>query len=125
GNFGGTCGNFASNRINAINWLMANTATKAINVSTGGSFVGAEGNMVRYAHDVGMTVCGAAGNSGSTTGIMFPAGYPTALGIGALTSTLARASYSQAGDAIDFAFPGSGINSSYGASSYASKSGTS
>src|SRR5690606_24011493 len=57
--------------------------------------------------------------------MMYPAGYADAIGVAALTSSNVKASYSSVGPEMDFAAPGSGIQSTMPGGGYGSKSGTS
>jgi subtilisin family serine protease len=122
---GGECSAWGSVRTAAMHYARAQGA-QVVNVSTGsGSGLSSERLAVNAAHAEGMTVCGSSGNANGYQAL-FPGAFPTALAIGALTSSLSRASYSNRDTLdLDFAFPGSGISGAIGSSGYGSKSGTS
>lgn len=66
----------------------------------------------------------AAGNSGVTPAVDFPARYKSTLAIGSITSELKRSNFSSTGTGLDFMAPGSGILSTI-PDGYAVFSGTS
>lgn len=66
----------------------------------------------------------AAGNSGVTPAVDFPARYPTAIAIGSINQQLQRSNFSNTGKGLDFMAPGSGILSTV-PDGYAVFSGTS
>lgn len=119
----GGCGNYPSDRVIASRWARAHGA-RVINHSTGGSGFGVEMLEVREAVAAGVGVCGAAGNDGGTFST-FPGAFPDAFSIGGLTSSLARASYSQYFPELDFALPGTSVRGLIGNTTYGAKSGTS
>jgi subtilisin family serine protease len=121
----GDCIAWSSTRAAGLTYARTHGA-QVVNISTGGNTGGAgERNTVQAAFDAGIVVCGSSGNDGGYQAY-FPGAFPAALAIGAVTSTLARASYSNRDTLdLDFAFPGSSINGAIGASSYGTKSGTS
>ncbi|MBC7990772.1 MAG: S8 family serine peptidase, partial [Luteimonas sp.] len=107
---------------------------EAINLSLGGS--GACGSAMQTAINGavgrGTTLVIAAGNSNANTSGFSPANCANVVAVGAVTSTGARASYSNYGSIVDVAGPGSAVLSTLnsgtagpGTESYASYSGTS
>jgi subtilisin family serine protease len=121
----GDCVAWSSARSMALTYAR-NHGVQTANFSTGGlTALSSERNAVDAAKAAGMVVCGSSGNNAGYQAF-YPGAFPNALAIGALTSTLARASYSNRDTLdLDFAFPGGSINGAIGASSYGTKSGTS
>lgn len=97
-----------------------------INLSFSVGAVGALREAVRYAEAAGVTVVAAAGN-GREQGspVAYPAAYPYVIAVGSIDRSLAVSPFSNRGDYLDLAAPGSGILSTYGLNSYAMSSGTS
>ena len=62
----------------------------------------------KIVQDNGVLVVAAAGNGG-TNQYSYPASWPAVLSVGAVTSTLERASFSQYNDQVDLVAPGVGI----------------
>jgi len=98
-----------------------------INISwggTGSSFTYQA--LINAAHNAGITIVAAAGNS-STNTQFYPAAYDNVIAVGATTSTDAKASFSNYGTWIDVAAPGSSLKSCVATSNtaYGYKSGTS
>ncbi|XID95357.1 S8 family serine peptidase [Paenibacillaceae bacterium WGS1546] len=79
---------------------------------------------IKYAHERGVVLVAASGND-NTERPGFPAAYPEVLAVAATDPGEARAEYSNYGDYIDVAAPGSSIPSTYPGSQYAALSGTS
>ncbi|MCC6168119.1 MAG: S8 family serine peptidase [Caldilineaceae bacterium] len=81
---------------------------------------------VRAAYDAGMLVVAATGNNKGTGGsVLWPAAYPEVLAVAATTDADLRADFSNTGDAVDLAAPGSEILSTYLGGDYRKLSGTS
>lgn len=121
----GDCLAWGSIRTMALTYARTHGA-QVVNISTGsGTGLPSERTAVQAAFDAGVVVCGASGNANGYQAL-FPGAFAGALSIGALTSNLTRASYSNRDTLdLDFAFPGSGINGAIGSSGYGSKNGTS
>jgi thermitase len=109
---------------NGIIWAADNGA-QIINLSLGGgesSQVMEEA--VNYAWNKGVVVVAAAGNKGNTTPF-YPASYANCIAAAATDSNDARANYSNYGEWVDVAAPGSTIASTLKNGSYGYMSGTS
>ncbi|MCD4739144.1 MAG: S8 family peptidase, partial [Anaerolineae bacterium] len=70
-------------------------------------------NAIEYAYNHGVLVVTAAGNAYGNADKVIPANCPHVLTIGATTSSDQRASFSNTGNVIDLAAPGSSILSTY------------
>jgi len=77
----------------------------------------------KYAYDHGVTIFAAAGNEGGR--VCQPAQYSEVIAVAAVDKHLARATFSNYGDRIDFACGGVDVFSTYLDNSYAQLSGTS
>lgn len=139
----GKCGGYDSDIADAIIWASGGTVSgvpanpypaEAINLSLGGS--GACGSTTQSAINGavsrGTTLVIAAGNDNTNVSNASPANCNNVVAVGAITSTGARASYSNYGSLVDVAAPGSAVLSTLnagartpGAETYASYSGTS
>jgi aqualysin 1 len=97
------------------------------NMSLGGGFSSSVNLAVKGAVDKGVTMAVAAGNESTNACNSSPASEPSAITVGATTSTDARASYSNYGTCLDLFAPGSSIKSAWNTSSTATNtiSGTS
>jgi subtilisin len=80
---------------------------------------------IKYAERKGVVTWCAAGNSGKTRQIFYPAAYPNAIGIGAIDESFNRANFSCTGPDLDFLAPGVKILSTVPTNWYAVLSGTS
>jgi len=107
-----------------IIWATDNGA-HVINMSLG-NYAQAEflHDAIKYAHDNGVVLVAASGND-NTERPGFPAAYPEVLAVAATDPDESRAEYSNYGDYIDVAAPGTSIPSTYPGSRYAALSGTS
>ena len=105
----------------------ADQGAKIISMSIGGASANVLKNAADYAYNKGVILVAAAGNDGQNNGIDYPGALPNVIAVGALTSSKARASYSDGGPQLDISAPGSSVLSTYNGStsSYASLSGTS
>ncbi|MFD0667721.1 S8 family peptidase [Ramlibacter sp. MAHUQ-53] len=114
--------------IAGIDWVAGTTARPAVaNLSLGGVKSTTVNAAVAGASSLGVTMVVAAGNSNANACRYSPASEPTALTVGATTSSDARASYSNYGSCVDLFAPGSGITSAWHTSATATHtiSGTS
>jgi subtilisin len=82
-------------------------------------------NAINYAAGKGCLIFCAAGNSGPSNDIMFPARYNNTISIAAIDSNLNRTSFSCSGKSLDFLTPGKDILSCVPGNRYAKMSGTS
>jgi subtilisin len=81
---------------------------------------------VQYATDRGVTVVGAAGNSGPCSDcVIYPAAYPEVVAVSATNSYDDLASFSSTGPEVELAAPGRSIYSTLPGGSYGYYSGTS
>jgi type VII secretion-associated serine protease mycosin len=109
---------------NGIIWA-ADRGADIISLSLGGGYDAGQGVAVAYAISRGVTVIAAAGNErGSGSPVSYPAAFPGVIAVSATQSDNLIASYSNRGDYVDIAAPGSAIYSTL-PSGYASWSGTS
>lgn len=107
-----------------IIWAVDNGAD-VINMSFGADSTNKlEAAAIDYANGAGVTLVAAAGNEGARQ-VMYPAGYPGVLGVGATDSNNERAKFSNQGSHVDVVAPGQGILSSYNKRDYTWTSGTS
>jgi len=107
-----------------IIWAADNGA-QVINLSlgSGGSSQVLE-DAVNYAWSKGAVVVAAAGNNGNSY-TTYPAGYANCIAVAATDANDARPSWSNYGDWVDVAAPGTGIYSTLEGGSYGYKAGTS
>lgn len=114
--------------ISGINWVTNNKAAKSVaNMSLGGGASSSLDNAVSNSIAAGVTYAVAAGNSRQDACRYSPARVPTAITVGATTSSDSRASYSNFGSCLDLFAPGSSITSAWHTSTTATNtiSGTS
>ena len=106
---------YASSVVAGINWVVASHpgGPGIINMSLGGGANAAIDQAVSDASAAGITVVVAAGNSGADACSYSPARAPSAITVGAITTTDARASYSNYGSCVDAWAPGTGITSAW------------
>ncbi|MDF2630386.1 MAG: alkaline proteinase [Symbiobacteriaceae bacterium] len=109
---------------NGIIWAADNGA-HVINMSLGGpSGSPTLQNAVDYAWNQGVFLACAAGNS-NTSAASYPAYYSNCFAVASTTSSDARSSFSNYGNWVEVAAPGSSIYSTYLGSSYRTLDGTS
>lgn len=80
---------------------------------------------IDYAEKRGCVCFCAAGNSGPSSDILYPAKYPNVIAIGAIDRFFKRTDFSCAGESLDFLAPGQDIVSCVPGNRYATMSGTS
>lgn len=80
---------------------------------------------VQYAESKKVVCFVAAGNSGMTKNVFYPAEYPETIAIGSIDENFKRSGFSNTGDNLDFMAPGSRIFSTVPDNWYAVLSGTS
>lgn len=80
---------------------------------------------IKYANTKNSIVFCAAGNSGETSDILYPAKYDSTISIGAIDENFNRTHFTCSGDELDFLAPGLNIFSCVPDNSYAIMSGTS
>lgn len=114
--------------IAGINWVAANRVLPAVvNMSLGGGFSPSLNAAVANAVSKGVTFAVAAGNDGANSCNYSPSSEPSAITVGATSSTDVKASWSNFGSCLDIFAPGVGITSSVNTSNTATAvySGTS
>jgi subtilisin family serine protease len=114
--------------IAGVDYVAASLQRPAVgNMSLGGGAYKPLDDAVKGAVGQGVTMVVAAGNSNANACNYSPAREPTAVTVGATTSTDARASYSNFGNCLDLFAPGSSITSAWYSSNTATNtlSGTS
>ena len=100
--------------IAGVDWVAANPRRPAVaNMSLGGGLSSSVNAAVAGAVASGVTMVVAAGNSNADACLSSPASEPSALTVGATTSTDARASYSNYGSCLELFAPGSSITSAW------------
>ncbi|HEX5569490.1 MAG TPA: S8 family peptidase [Streptomyces sp.] len=100
--------------IAGVDWVTQNATKPAVaNMSLGGSASTALDNAVANSIASGVTYAVAAGNSSANASSFSPARVPSAITVGATTSTDARASYSNYGSILDLFAPGSSITAAW------------
>jgi subtilisin family serine protease len=101
--------------IAGIDWVASQTTMRpaVANLSLGGGKSSSVNAAVAAAVSKGVTMVVAAGNSNANACNYSPASEPSAITIGATTSTDARASYSNFGMCLDLFAPGSAITSAW------------
>ncbi|HEY5973547.1 MAG TPA: S8 family serine peptidase [Geobacteraceae bacterium] len=114
--------------IAGVDWVTKNASKPAVaNMSLGGGASAALDNAVKASIGSDVTYAIAAGNSNKDACRYSPARVPTAITVGATTSSDTRASYSNYGSCLDLFAPGSSITSAWNTSNTATNtiSGTS
>ena len=100
--------------IAGIDWVAGSDLRPAVaNMSLGGGKSTAVNAAVANAVNKGVTMVVAAGNSNADACRYSPASEPSAITVGATTSSDARASYSNYGSCLDIFAPGSAITSAW------------
>ncbi|MBI5275589.1 MAG: S8 family peptidase [Burkholderiales bacterium] len=100
--------------IAGIDWVANHAARPAVaNMSLGGGKSTAVNNAVAGAVQKGVTMAVAAGNDNRDACNYSPASTPSAITVGATTSSDARATYSNYGACVDIFAPGSSIKSAW------------
>lgn len=100
--------------IAGVDWVANNHVKPAVaNMSLGGGASSTLDAAVANAVNLGVTFVVAAGNSNANACNYSPARTPSAITVGATTSSDARASYSNFGSCLDIFAPGSSITSAW------------
>lgn len=109
--------------IAGVDWAAAQTHRPAVaNLSLGGPTSDALDQAIAGATASGLSMVVAAGNSNADACNYSPARAPSAITVGATTSSDARANYSNFGPCLDLFAPGSAITSAWYTSDFASAS---
>jgi len=113
-----------SDVIEALNWCVQNKI-QVINMSFGFKNSKALEKAIKEAYKRNIVLVAAAGNSGGTNNVMYPAGYPEVIAVAASNSDDKVAWFSSGGPQVDVMAPGAGILSTYKNGEYKTMSGTS
>lgn len=115
-----------SNVIEGVQWCMDNNM-QVVNMSLGtSSYSKALHNAVKKAHESGLVMVAAAGNSGpGEDTIAYPAKFSEVIAVSAIDENSGVTSWSSRGPEIDVAAPGNSIYSTYANGEYRVLSGTS
>jgi major intracellular serine protease len=113
------------NVINAIEWSVDNKAD-IISMSLGSpQYSKRLDEVIKYAAKKGVVIFCAAGNSGESVDIMYPAKYDHTIAIGSIDKNFNRTVFTCSGETLDFLAPGHDILSCVPHNRYALMSGTS
>ncbi len=107
-----------------ITWAVDNGA-EVINLSLGGSYSGAIATAVDYAESRGVVVVAAAGNTGATDSVMYPAALATVIAVASHDADGSLSPFSSQGPQVDVAAPGSSIVSTFPGAQWRLMQGTS
>lgn len=111
--------------VKGIVWAVDNGAD-IITMSLGSSKSNTDiENAINYAVKKNVAIFCAAGNSGESVDILYPAKYDGTMSIGAIDKNLCRTSFTCSGDTLDFLAPGHNILGCVPDNNYAIMSGTS
>lgn len=111
---------------NGIRWSVDQAKVDLICMSLGSpSPVQEVRKAIQHAHSKGVICFVAAGNSGMTKSVFYPANYPETIAIGSIDENFKRSSFSNTGHNLDFMAPGNRILSTIPKNWYAVLSGTS
>jgi len=113
-----------SDVIEALNWCVENRV-QVINMSFGFRHSKALEKAIKEAYKRNIVLVAAAGNSGGSNNVMYPAGYPEVIAVAASNSDDKVAWFSSGGPQVDVMAPGAGILSTYKDGGYKTMSGTS
>ena len=117
----------ASNVAKGVIWAVDRGA-RVINLSLGGKKSAGLEQAMKYANRKGAVVVAAGGNNGQAGNKpVYPAAYPEAIAVAAVSTNLSHPPFGNTGSYLDLSAPGVGIVSASGSSSsaYADASGTS
>ncbi len=109
----------SSGIINGVNWCVSQLKSQGgaetkvvVSLSLGGGRASqTEQRAYTAAYNKGALIVAASGNDGATT-VSYPAAYTNVLAVGAVDDTNTKASFSNAGTALDIVGPGVGVLSS-------------
>jgi|GEM_PF-498729 len=118
-------GSFLDSSIIEGIYYAANNGADVINLSLGGEYANPMTKIaLEYAESLGVLVVAAAGNSSSSTK-MYPAAFPSTISVSAVDETSSIATYSNFGDTITIAAPGTNIYTTLQGGGFGYASGTS
>lgn len=109
--------------LDSLKYAVENGAN-VINMSFSGSGLGVLQPVIKQAHEAGVVMVAAAGNSNSSN-LTFPAAFENVISVGSINGNNDRSFFSNFGNWVDIAAPGSAILSTMPDNKYANKSGTS
>jgi serine protease len=111
--------------LSGINWVISHAQSTGIpsvmSMSLGSDFYSVLNDAVTAAVNAGIVAVAAAGNSNANACNYSPASTPSAITVGAVSSSTAKSSYSNFGSCVDIFAPGDSITSAYIGSSTAAQ----
>ncbi|WP_243700403.1 S8 family peptidase [Halorussus pelagicus] len=122
---GGQGGGSYSDIAAGIEWV-ANQGYDVGSMSLGGGYSSAVYDAVQYADSRGVTLVGAAGNSGPCSDCVgYPAAHDEVIAVSSTNSSDGLSNFSSTGPEVEIAAPGSDVYSTYVGGGYDTLSGTS
>lgn len=121
---GNAVGGTTSRIVKAIKAAVDDYDCDVINMSCGTINTQALRMAVEYAHDAGVTITAAVGNSGNAA-VNYPAGYETVIGVASVDSNKLHAASSNSNSSVNVSAPGVNVALLSGTDGYKTSNGTS